>query len=382
MGGKSGSAPDPVDPAKGIAAQKEADTTAFNQQTTANRTNTSGPDGSVTWSSTPTFDQAGYNAATADWKAQNGAASGIPQPGTGDFTSNTWTQNTQLTPAQQQLHDLNQSSSLGQANLLGNMTDQLAQTYANPLDFSGVNSLTSSVQGGAIQNNAGVSADQAKLEALDPKQYAQDAADASYNNSTRYLDPQIAVQQKALEARLGEQGMVPGTPGYQAAMQQFQNTNAQSYQAARDSATLQGAQVGSQQFQNSTSALNSAIAAALQGGTFSNAAQKQNFDQGVSNAALNNSVSSQQIAQLLQERAAPLDELNALRNGTAADTSQAAGQTGNASLNAPDITGALNNQYQQKLNQYNAGVSSDNANTQAATGLASSAMLAYLAFLA
>lgn len=383
--GKSSDAPPAVDPAKSIGAQSAADTTAFNQQTAANRTNAVGPDSSNVWTSTPNFDQAGYDSAVQDWNAQNpnSGGVGVGAPTKANYTTNTWTNTTQLSPQQQQLHDLNQSSQVGQAGLLSALTSRLQGTYANPLDFSSVNNLQSNVSGtpGSLQTNAGTAADQARLEAMDPTQYNQQAADAQYNNSTRYLDPQIQVQQKALEARLGEQGMVPGTPGYQAAMQQFQNTNAQSYQAARDSATLQGAQVGSQQYQNQASTLNSAIAAALQSMQAGNSAQQQGFTQGLNNAALNNSTSAQQLAQLLQERAQPLNELNSVRSGTsAADLASGvpggSGSSTGAQLNAPNITSALDQQYQQMMDQYNANVSTNNANTGAGASLAGAALMA------
>lgn len=155
-----------------------------------------------------------------------------------------------------------------------------------------------------------------KTSAGEVGQFNQSASDAAYNNATRYLDPQIAQQQAALEARLAEQGFVPGTPGYKQAMGNFQDTNQRAYAAARDTATLQGFSQGNNQ-----------------------------FNQSLSNANLNNSASREQLAQLLAERNQPLNELNALKTGQ-------------------QLT------YENQLGQYNADVASKNSTNQALSQLA------------
>jgi hypothetical protein len=145
----------------------------------------------------------------------------------------------------------------------------------------------------------------------DYKQFSQEAADAAYNQQARYLDPQVRQQQQALEARLSEQGFVPGTPGYDRAMQNFMDTNARAYAQARDAATTQGFDVGRNYFQSS-----------------------------LSNAQLNNQSASQKLAQLLAERSQPFNELASWQ-----DREQV--------------------QYGNALDRYNADVASSNANKQA-----------------
>jgi hypothetical protein len=147
-------------------------------------------------------------------------------------------------------------------------------------------------------------------------QFNQAASDAAYNSATRYLDPQIAQQQQALEARLAEQGFVPGTPGYKQAMGNFMDTNQRAYAQARDTATLQGFSQGNNQ-----------------------------FNQSLSNANLNNAASREKLAQLLSQRNQPLNELNALKSGQ-----QLA--------------------YDNQLGQYNADVASKNSTNQALSQLA------------
>jgi len=155
-----------------------------------------------------------------------------------------------------------------------------------------------------------------KTSAAEVGQFNQSASDAAYSNATRYLDPQIAQQQQALEARLAEQGFVPGTPGYKQAMANFMDTNQRAYASARDTATLQGFSQGNNQ-----------------------------FNQSLSNANLNNSASREKLAQLLAERNQPLNELNALKTGQ-------------------QLT------YENQLGQYNADVTSKNSTNQALSQLA------------
>jgi len=117
---------------------------------------------------------------------------------------------------------------------------------------------------------------------LDPLAFNKEAADAVYGQATRYLDPQVQQNQQALEARLSEQGFVPGTPGYQRAMQNFQDTNNRAYADARDRATTQGTSVGRDAYGSSLSGIQSQIAAALQGSNFG-----LSNDQARSNEGLN-----------------------------------------------------------------------------------------------
>lgn len=366
MGKSSGGAPATPDPTKLIGAQSAADKSSFNYQTDANRYATNGPDSSTSWDKKATFDQAGYDAAMGDWEKNNrqgtwvdptngtqtydpitgelttsggkagywsGTGSdGTPSPDKANFTSYDWTQNTTLSPEQQKLHDLTQSSQVGQAGLLDALTGRLKDTYAKPVDYSGVNPLDNSYQ--------------QRLASLDPNSFNQKASDAAYNSAATYLDPQVKQQQQALEARLSEQGFVPGTPGYNQAMQNFQDTNNRQYAAARDSATTQGFSAGHQQFADQQSSLNSAIAAMM--GTH-----------------------SQGLSDLFAERSQPLNELNAIRSGNQVGAPSGSGTSGTSqggagTLAAPDVMGAYNAQYKSLLDKYNAGVNSDNADTQTA----------------
>ena len=155
-----------------------------------------------------------------------------------------------------------------------------------------------------------------QTSAGDRNTFNQSAIDAAYGQQTRYLDPQIQQQQRALEARLSEQGFVPGTPAYNQAMQNFMDTNQRAYASARDSSILQGTQIGQADYRNA-----------------------------ISGATLNNSAAAQALEQYLAKRSAPINERNALLSGDQVV-------------------------YGQQLDRYNAQVAESNNRNQALSQLA------------
>jgi len=367
--GKSSSAPAAPDPTKTINLQTAADKNAFNYQTDANRYNTTGPTGSTTWSKAPQFDSAAYTSAMQKWHATGSDPAAMPTQN--DYTSYNYTQNNQLSPEQQKLFDATQSGDIKSANIANSLTDQLAGRGSFQLPGGSVQTSVPNTTG-QIQTDAGVSDYQKQLAALDPAQYNKTAGDAVYNAQKSYFDEDQKQQQGALEARLAEQGFVPGTPGYAQAMNQFQDNANQSLNQLRNQSTTQGFSVGNQQFGNKQSSLNSAIAAALQGGNFHNSAEQNIFQQNLQGGQFANTARNQQIAELLTGRNQPLNELSAFKQGSQvanpfASQGGAGGSSGGTAggFNGPNVADAYNTQYKGQLAQYNADVATDNANTQA-----------------
>lgn len=421
MGKDAGAAPQAPNPLQIIPAQAAADKATFNYQTDANRYGTTGPDQTQSWAKSTNTDQASYDAALKAWQAQNpqgtwvpgdpgGASSGngtdqnplvqtpatqghweggttspsSPAPQLSDYQTNSYNLNTTLAPGAQALHDATQGAQTSQAQIAQALLAKLGPGLGGAFDTSGAPALQSTINSpGSITSDPGISDALGKLSALDPTQYDKNAADAIYHQQTSYLDPQVQQEQKALEARLSEQGFVPGTPGYQQAMQNFQDTNNRAYSAARDSATTQGAAVGHTQFSDANSNLNNQIAAALQGAGFSNQAQQQGFQQANTQAAFGNTARAQSIAELLQGREVPLNDLSTLLSriatpgGAAGVPATAAPQGGVGALQNPDQIGAYNQQYQDLLGQYNAGVSSNNNTTSTIGGLVGAIAIAF-----
>lgn len=71
-----------------------------------------------------------------------------------------------------------------------------------------------------------------------------------------------------MEARLGEQGFVPGTPAYDQAMRNFQETSDRAYADARDKALLTGHQWGQDEYNQRSGTTKDILASMLSGGTF------------------------------------------------------------------------------------------------------------------
>lgn len=330
-----------IPPAQLLPILEQMSTTKQNDAISQSRYNVSGPNGSSTWSQTPQFDEAGYNAAMANWTSAGNA--NLPKPTQDQFTTKTWTNTQTADPAQKALYDSNLANSQAASGALyqtgvnyadkvntgadrsgipgyqfGTSIDKQGQidpATAGP-KYQGVSTQQmatpqyGTVNRGAIQNSvdtsmrdwAGSTSGKVnsltdRMTSMNPWAYDDKGADAMYRMQTRYLEPQQAANQKAMEARLGEQGFVPGTPAYDTALRQMLDSNSQAMQQARDSATLAGRQFGDQAFDNESGNLNNAIAQLissgrlgldqdatqvrnnLDAGEFFNKAQGQDFDQ-------------------------------------------------------------------------------------------------------
>jgi hypothetical protein len=378
MGKSSQKAPAAPDPAKVIPLQVQADKDTFDYALQQQRANSITPYGQQSWTQTPsagTFNESGYNAAmakyNADLAAQQAAAATKPQkarlqfgggnglggavaglnvgsnskkgktpalvaPTREQFTTGggvpQWTYKEELSPQQQKIFDADMASKLGQSALLQQGTDRVAEALKNP--YTG-----EADQLGVAEYLKGLAAD-----SLNP-QFNRDVGDAVYSQQTRYLDQQNSQEKQALEARLAEQGFVPGTPGYAQAMGNFQDTTNRAYGGARDAAILQGYGQGNQ-----------------------NIAQRQGI------AGLLGNSNAQMISQQLALRNLPLNELNALRTGTQIQAPNAQAQYQTPQMANTDVMGAYDRQYQGQLANYNAQQASNNSMIGALGGIAGAAI--------
>src|SRR4029077_14435312 len=96
---------------------------------------------------------------------------------------------------------------------------------------------------GKIPGNIQKDLDYSKLTAMpttDPAVARQEAQDALYKMNTQYLDPQMASAQSALQTRLSNQGLVPGTEAYNRAAQIQNDASQKAYESARQGAIAGG----------------------------------------------------------------------------------------------------------------------------------------------
>ena len=341
IGGGGGADPSQVNPAQLAQITQANNQNTWQQQLNASRVNSVTPEGSSTWSQTPQFNQGAYDQAMQAWQAAGNP--NLPQPTREQFTTQQWTNTQTLNPQNQALRDAQRGFQQDAANALpgaaqrylsgaaqgpnrsgipdfqytastqqqGQLGANARPTYgqvsapgsmSNPT-FGNINrgGLTSSAQTTARDWASTVQGDvtdwNRQLAALDPWMFDQQGSDAMYNMSTRYMLPQQQAEKQALEARLGEQGFVPGTPAYETALKQILDSQSLAQADARDRALLAGREFGNQAFDNKAGALSSAVSGMLNFGDLGIRTDANAFNQNLSNAQLANAAQQQDFAQ-------------------------------------------------------------------------------------
>lgn len=162
-------------------------------------------------------------------------------------------------------------------------------------------------------------------------QFGGQAMQSAYGLETATMDPYWSQQYEQKDASLRNAGATPGTPAYDNAMAAFQADRTAAYGQAENQAFGQGLAAEGQQISDVNAA---------QGG------QLSNF-------------------------------LSLIGQGNPSMGAAGGAGAGSASVSAPDIMSAFNNQYQGQLANYNAGVASSNADVGALGSLGAAALLAF-----
>lgn len=319
----SGSAPTPVDPYQQANAQLGLATGVAGYNAGLNRTNSSNPLGSSTWtvnggapsqsSTQPLYGLGGANGRDGNFSPglgggfNMGGASGLPSVSSGSgLTAPSYSQQTSLTPWANQML----SSPIDTSNIVGVPGGQ--KPYAAP-GMPGGPDLTGSLNS---------------------------TRNAVYNQQMGYLAPQQAQQTESQNAQLAAQGATPGSEAW---------NNAQG-------------NLGRQQTFANQQAIDSAIGAG-------NQEQAQLYGLGSQSLQNQMNVGNSSLQNQLALRNAPISEYQQLQGN---------GSGGQINAQTPDISGAFNQQYQGQLAGYNANTATNNANTQGAvTTAAMAAMMFY-----
>ncbi len=341
----------------------------------------------------------------------------------------TWTQNSALSPLGQSVLTGTQGIQQQLINPGQQFAQQVAAWGTQPLNFAtpfasqivaGPGQIGAGAQNQATQNILDWTPDNLQsmnpafggsiygapdaLQQLDPA-YAsmlgqspqllnQSVTDAIYGQQKSFLDPQWNQQSTKLEDQLSRQGIPVGSEAYNNALEQMTNSRTQAYQSAQDSAIGQGTQAANQLYnmalqgqQAATGRTQAGFNAALAGqqqqegqqqAAFNTALQGQQYRTGQAQNAYQAALQGQQqsIAQQQLQRQFPLTQLQALLGVTPGAPQQPIAQPGGAQIGQTDYTGAQALQ-QQALNQaYQGQVSTQNANSGAAAGLAGAAIAA------
>jgi len=288
-----------------------------------------------------------------------------------------FTQNTTLSPNQQNLYDtqtgvaqqmanLASQRGIGLANTLGQNIGQPSYTQygATPTLQTGIadagNILDSFQGGGPIQSQLG---DQ------DSWGRVQDVESALFS---RY-NPQLEQDRVRLETQLANQGIKRGSTAFDNAMdQQSRNVNDArlgiTINAGQEQNRLQQLALNSGNFANSAQAQQFGQNAAQAG--FTNAAQQQRYGQNANNAAFgnaamqqnwqnqfnttqaNNGLQDSAFANDIARRNQLVNEQSALMNGQQVQLPQFGG-TPQTQIAGTDVGSLINQQYQQQLAQNN-----------------------------
>lgn len=290
--GLYGSTPKAPDPKETASAQTATNIGTAIANGYLGNVNQVTPDGSLTYT------QSGTNKWT---DPLSGAVYDLP----------TWTATTSLSEGQQAIKGQEDAASLNLATLANTQSNRLNTLLANPFTMNGAPAagdpskltaptyqqfgsgpqLQSSVgKTGTVQNSVGNAGDITR--SYDISQDTGKYEDALMQR----MNPQLQQSREALETKLANQGLQPGSDAYNRAIDSAtRQENDAKYgailNAGQEQSRLAGLAANQASFQNS--AQNQAYQQGLSSGQFANSAQNQAYQQALSNANLNNSSAQQ-----------------------------------------------------------------------------------------
>jgi hypothetical protein len=367
MGGK-GSAPATPDYMGATQLQGELNKENLNTQNYANRPTINTPFGSQTW-----------------------GTQAVKDPATGQIVTN-WTQNNSLAPGLQQALDDQMGIQAGRSDLAGSFMNRVASDYSQPMDYSSLPALTSANQVGSLQTGTtdytpGLSTSFNFGSPL--PQYDSSFRDTVANQLMDRMRPTFDYQQGQLETKLANQGFTQGSEAYNRALnelnqrQSLERFNALD-QSGNEAQRLYGMQMGTAQqgyqqnmgaaqFQNQ--ALGQASALDLANMQARNQAMGQQYGLNQQYANQQNQMRQQAIAEQMQRRGMSLNEMNALLSGQQVQMPNMPTFNASGQAQAPNIMGAMQNQYDAQLGAYNAQQAGTNALLGAGAQLGSAAFM-------
>jgi hypothetical protein len=247
------------------------------------------------------------------------------QTGTDQYGNPTWTATTSLSDVGQQLLSNQNRTSLGLGSAINAQLGQVQNVMGQ-----GFNPQTA-----PITTNVG----QANLQTSPDYQGGMQGWDRANQLLMQRLQPQMDIQQKTLDAKLANQGVVAGTEAYNRAkmglgLQQNDLLN---------QAQLSGLQAGNTLFQQG-----------MQGAQFGNQAQQQLLTNQLANANLGNQAQQQQFNQALTQYNMPLNTLSALRTGAQVQNPTFQNAPQQATTAGADLLGAASSQYNAAMGGFNA----------------------------
>lgn len=300
-----------------------------------------------TWANRPTVN--------TPWGQQSWQANQQTDPATGRPVT-AWTQNITLTPQQQAALDSQQRIGQGRSNAAETLLGQATQNFQRPTDWNSFNPMFNFGMGG---QEGGIKRQMSQT----PGGLANQAMEATWAAQQPTFDRRRA----QTESQLANMGLARGSEAWN---EEAQRLN-QSEDAGRLSAFQTGMGVQNQMFGQN-----------LQADQFANQAQGQQFGQNANFqnqlmqfGGYQNQLRQQQIAEEMQRRGQPLNELNALLSGQQVNMPQQPGFQNAGRSDTTNYSGAAQNQYQGSLDRYNSGQQGLQGLLQGAGSIGSMAMM-------
>ena len=320
-------APAPPDYKGAAVEQAKASKAETEYQTWANRPDIVTPWGTQTWDYSPggkpaSFDQAGYDNAMASWNAMPETSSGYDMgggdkygnqapmpasrgaaPSRDQFTTaategpGSWSSKIELSPDQQDALSAQMRIQKGRSGAAEQLLGQASSAFQTPMDWSSL-------------------PEQGKVS-QDPGEWRQKGQSAI----EQLMAPQLARQRSAMETRLANQGITMGSDAWNAAMQSLGDTETRAGLTAIDAGRTEA---------------NNMFDTSLRGAQFQNQNRQQS------------------LAEMLQRRSQPLNELNALLTGQQVNSPQMPSFNPAGRAETPNLVGAMQNSYQAELDASNA----------------------------
>jgi hypothetical protein len=233
-----------------------------------------------------------------------------------------------LTPQAQRTLDEQQKTQFQLASLGGKGAQLAGNVLDKPFNFAGPNVQTS-------------------LDLSNVAKMPVNAGTTGMEAIMSRLEPSLRRNRVSTETNLINQGLRPGTEAYD------------------NAARLLGESENDQRTQ-----------AALQGINLDTAANAQGYNQALQGGQFVNTAQQQALAQAIQERQMPLNEINALQSGSQIQNPQFAAYSG-TNVNAAPVFAASQAQGQADQNTYNQKVAAQNANTAGLFNLAGAGVKAF-----
>jgi hypothetical protein len=378
MGWMSKSAPAPAAPDYKGAAEA----TAASNQDAQTRSD---------WANRPTVN--------TPWGQESWTSAASVDPSTGKPITS-WTQTQTLNPESQATLDAQMGVDRAKSETALSQFGRVQDAMARPFDWGNMQAYgeapqAGNVQAGNLQGGQGIlgGLDTGSLGAMPQG----DAAERQRIENMLFdrMAPQHQQTQAALESKLSNMGLTRGSQQWNDEMQRMERSQAderfnamqtggQEMQREFDMG-MQGRQqgwtemLGAGNFQNAAQAQGFGQEQSAGNQNFQQdlAAQGQNYNQGMSSANYANALRQQQIAEQMQQRTMPLNELNALLSGTQVGQLETPDFAKSQSAGGTDYSGAADNTYNAQMDSYNAAQASKQGMMSGLGGLASAGIMAF-----